>query len=200
MFHLRGFSISASTILQLYINHPRWRVAVGLRLLAILFASSTITCDAIILLWKPIPKSTPWWNFHSLDKGIPFLPVRSQLKPMMDFSVAHMVAQCSFSILWGAGSIVKLLVTKNPIHPGADIGIDLFLSLLFAATFVLAALGPNNQWRFDGSYGLQTAAGKLELVGIIGLIILLYVTRSTVWSPLLIDNQYHTFCLLCLGL
>ena len=61
---------------------------------------------------------------------------------MKDVGVAHMVAQCSFSVLWGVGSIVKLLVTKNPIHPGADIGIDLFLSLLFAATFILALLRP----------------------------------------------------------
>ena len=75
MFSLRGFSVSASTILQLYINYPHWRLAIALRLLAVLFASSTITCDAIILLWKPIPENTPWWNLQSLNKGIPFLPV-----------------------------------------------------------------------------------------------------------------------------
>ena len=84
-----------------------------------------------------------------------------------------MIAQCSFSIIWSIASITKLLVTRKPIHPGADIGIDLFLSLLFTATFFLAVLSPANRWHFDGSYGLETAAGKLELVGIIGLIILL---------------------------
>ena len=68
---------------------------------------------------------------------------------------------------------MKLFANRKPFHPGADVGIDLFISLLLIATVIFAVLGPANQWRFDGSYGLQTPAGKLELVVIIALTILL---------------------------
>lgn len=72
------FSFSAGTILQLYINYPHWRLAVGLRIFATLLAATTITCEALILSWKPVPSSVPWWDPQSLNTGIPFIVVSTE--------------------------------------------------------------------------------------------------------------------------
>lgn len=84
-----------------------------------------------------------------------------------------MKCQCSLSIIWAISSLLKLFVTLKPVHPGADIGVDLVLSLLLAPTIVLAILGLANSWLSDGKYGTQTVAGRLELAAIVCLIIML---------------------------
>ena len=86
---------------------------------------------------------------------------------------ADSVAQCSLSIIWGIASLLKLFATLKPIHPGADIGVDLFIALLLAPTIIFAILGPANQWLSHGPYGIQTIAGRLELAAIICLMIML---------------------------
>ena len=72
---MRAFSVSAGTILQLYINYPHWRLAIALRVFAALLAATIITCDAFILKWRPVPAGVPWWNFHAINTGIPFVVV-----------------------------------------------------------------------------------------------------------------------------
>ena len=81
--------------------------------------------------------------------------------------------QCSLSIIWMAASLIKLFITHKPIHPGADIGADLFISLLLTLTIIFAILGPANQWESVGMDGIQTPAGKLEFVAIACLIVML---------------------------
>jgi len=71
---------SAVTMLQLYINYPHWRLAVGLRILAALLAATVITCETLILKWMPIPAGIPWWNLQSMNIGIPFVVVRIDLR------------------------------------------------------------------------------------------------------------------------
>ena len=83
--------------------------------------------------------------------------------------------KCSLSILWAVASLIKLFVSRKPMHPGADIGVDLFISILLAPTVVFAILGPANHWHSSGKDGIRTAAGKLELAVIVCLIIMLWV-------------------------
>ncbi len=71
---------SAVTMLQLYINYPHWRLAVGLRTLAALLASTAITCETLILKWMPIPAGVPWWNIQSMNIGGPFVVVCIDLR------------------------------------------------------------------------------------------------------------------------
>lgn len=71
---------SAVTMLQLYINYPHWRLAVALRILAALLASTAITCETLILKWMPIPAGVPWWDLQSMSIGIPFVVVRIDLR------------------------------------------------------------------------------------------------------------------------
>ena len=78
-----------------------------------------------------------------------------------------------FSILWSIASIARLSAKRKPFHPGADVGVDLLIFLLLVPTIVFALLGPANQWRFEGPDGIDSSAGKLELVVIIDLILLL---------------------------
>ena len=87
------------------------------------------------------------------------------------------------------------------MHPGADVGVDLFISMLLAPTIVFAILGPANHWRSTGKHGLGTVAGRLELAAIVGLIImLLVILRCEKMACMLTLEQSDPFCFFCMGL
>jgi len=59
------------------------------------------------------------------------------------------------------------------MYPGADIGVDLFISLSLAAFIVFAILELVNPWHTNGANDIRTPAGTFELVAIACLIIML---------------------------
>jgi len=66
-----------------------------------------------------------------------------------------------------------LLIAHKPINPGADIGVDLLISLLLAASIIFVIIGLANPWRSYGGIGIRTSVGKFELVVIACLIVML---------------------------
>lgn len=55
-------------------------------------------------------------------------------------------------MIWNTVNFIVLFARRKPIHPGANVGVDLILWMAFIVTGVIASFGVDQDIKFDGSF------------------------------------------------
>ncbi|KAL8793799.1 MAG: hypothetical protein Q9195_003629 [Heterodermia aff. obscurata] len=126
-----------------YEDDKTWAWKFVLRLLAILFNLTGIALTAWALAKSGANGIYEDYNYEYYGDDIAFIPWN-----LIPFSL---------SFIWCLTNICILLSRSYPIHPGANVGCDLFLWLAFIVTgffSVLGAINSLNEWSYsdDGTY------------------------------------------------
>lgn len=123
----------------MYADDPTFLWKVILRIFAIVLALVGIGTIAWALIWVPSPSlAQSSDNYYSsyIDSD----PDEDQ--NFQDFVfLPWSFIPLSLSIKWNLANIATLLARSRPIHPGANVGCDLVLWLLFALTGTFATFG-----------------------------------------------------------